>query len=469
MRGPERPLLELVSQLEGRWRTVRLLHRFLLAEFYALLVSALLFVPARLFGSSLETLLVLALPSGVVLILLAADALRCKPDPREILWDADTAHQAHHILPAAYGSLRNAPVTEELGEIEWALRNRAEAVVPRVRVEKTYPWRVPVQGYFIPLVVLALVLLSLFLQTLQGELEPNPWLGYAQELRERADAMARAAEGERDQEGAALARELSELAEMLESRPTEKETQERIARLLPRLQEGMRRLGATDLITDPEAPKTGRPESGDQSGTLRAGRQEGKGVPVLPDDLGAAGDSPRSDSAIEEPLGEVSKELEATQETLEQLQESLSGEDQTRETPHEGGEEQDHAAAGNPGRGGGRKGEGLEEEEPSEPGGAGFDAGDRAVADLAEEESMRLEGAVQKLLELPGSGIEPESFAELFAREAPGAPKTALTPEESRAGFRRQVEEAVDRSQIPGELRGMVRDYFLRIGEEQYE
>lgn len=467
-------MLELVSGLERRWRAVRLLHRFLLAEFYALLATVVLFVPARLFGNSLALILALAVPSALVLLLIAADALLARPDPRLLLWDADSAHQGHHTLPAALGTLHSrvseTESTEETREIAAALRNRAESLAPRVRVENTYPWRIPLQGYLIPLAALALVLLTLFLNTAQEQPQPNPWLGYAQELRERSETIARAAEAEQDRSGAALARELSELAEMLESRPTEKETQERITRLLPRLQQGMRRLGATDLITDPETPRAGRMEGGDQSGSLRARRQEeGEGVPVLPDGLDGSGDAPRSDSAMKESLGEVSKELEAAEETLEQLQESLSGDDQSGRTPDERRDESDRAAGNSPGSGGGRDGESPGEEEAREPGGAGFDAGDEAVADLGEEESERLSGTVEQLLELPQSEGAAESFTELFAREAPGAPESNLTPEETLTAFERQVEEAVARSQIPGELRGMVRDYFLRIGEEQYE
>ena len=469
MKGQERPLPDLIRRLEGRWRTVRGLHRFLRAEFYALLVSLGFFVPARLLGTPGQITLSLLLPTTVVAFLLLVDTIRSRRSPLQLLWDADNAHGGHHTLPAAFGTLSIPEERREQAGIGEAVRRRAEELMPRVREENTYPWRIPLEAYFIPVAILGILLLSLFLESVDRGAPPNPWLGYAQELQERAEEMARAAERVQDREGAALAKELAALAEMLETRPTEKETQERIARLIPQLQDGMRRLGATDLITDPASPQSGVAEEAEQSGTLRAGREQSEGVPVLPDDLGGTGDAPRSESGRGEPLGEISKDLEAASEALEQLQESLSGANQTGEAPPQQAESDERAAGNTPGRGSGNAGEAEEEADESEPGGAGFDAGDEAVADLAEEESDRVAGAVQRLLELPRSEREPESFTELFAREAPGTPHSALSPEETLPAFRRQVEEAVASSPIPPELRELVRDYFLRIGEEQYE
>lgn len=142
-------MLGFVSQLECRWRAVRLLHRFLLGEFYALIATALLFPVARLYGDSLAVTLALLVPSALVVPVLAVDALLARPDPRLLLWDADTAHQGHHTLPAAFGTLSpKGSETEEGGEkseIASALRKRAEALLPRVRPEITYPWRIPLQ------------------------------------------------------------------------------------------------------------------------------------------------------------------------------------------------------------------------------------------------------------------------------------------------------------------------------------
>lgn len=462
-------LSELIERLRSRWRLVRTLHRFLRAEFYALLASAVLFVPARLVGTPGQITLALLLPTAVVTLFLGIEFLRHRRPALQLLWDADTAHEGHHTLPAAYGTLSRAAGQTEASNIGVAVRRRAEELIPRVREEKTYPWRIPLEAYFIPVTFLALLLLFLFLQSVEGDARPNPWLGYAQELEERAEAMARAAEEKQDREGAALARELSALAEMLETRPTEKETQERIARLLPQLQEGMRRLGATDLITDPATPQTGSAEEGEESGTLRAGREQGGSLPVLPDELGDSGDAQRTEPGAGEPLGEVAKDLEAASEALEQLQESLSGGDRSGEQPENGGYEDERSAGNTPGGGGGRAGDPEAPDEQSEPGGAGREAGEDAAPDLGQEESERVAGAIQRLLELPESEGSPERFTELFAREAPGTPRSGLSPERITPAFERQVEEAVADAPIPPELRGLVRDYFLRIGEEQYE
>lgn len=458
---------ELLRSLGRRRRQVRVLNRFLTWEFYALLISTPLFLAARLAGTGALEPAAVFLPTTVTAVAFLWEFFRRRPDPLELLWDADTAHNGGHLLPAAYNAMR---VEAESGsrELTTALLRRGATMLPRVRVEITYPWRIPVHGYLMPLAVLGLILVHLFTVPAAAPTEPNPWLGYAEELRERAEAMAEAAAREEDRRGAALARELTALAEMLESRPTEKETQERIAQLLPELQEGMRRLGATDLITDPRDPTEGAVGEAQEEGTLRAGRQEEGGTPLLPDGLDSRGEGGAGGGEPGERRGD--EPLEESDDPLQQLKEALLEEGTPREAPEgapPSGEERrrDGNAAG-PGGVTAEPGEEREREE-SDSGGRG--AGEEPAPDLGEPEPPEIAGAVERLLQLPRGEGRGGEFSELFAREAPGVPESSLSPEELLPVYRRQVEAAVERSEIPREYRGIVRDYFLRIGEQRYE
>ena len=95
------PFVELLSSLKQRRRAVRFLRRFLQGELYALLATAALFVPARIYGSTSLVVWSLVLPTLLLLVLLAVDLLRTKVSHTNLLWDADRANNARHLLPAA--------------------------------------------------------------------------------------------------------------------------------------------------------------------------------------------------------------------------------------------------------------------------------------------------------------------------------------------------------------------------------
>lgn len=460
-------LQELLKSLARRRRMVRLLNRFLTGEFYALLVSMILFLPARRWGDPGLVLPAVIVPPGLVLLLLSVDFLRWRPKPVSMLWDADIAHGTGHLLPASYNAMR-IEETRGSAELTTALLRRGASVLPRIRAEITYPWRIPLVAYLIPIPALLILLLHLYTLPASLSVPDNPWLGYAEELREQAEAIAEAGDTREDRRGAALARELTALADMLESRPTEKETQERIAELLPELQDGMRRLGATDLITDPRDPSGGDVGKAKQEGTLREGVREEGSRSLLPDSLNSEGERGVGGEEPGEPTGD--EPAPGTEETIRELRERLLDEGASRE-PRETdsaskGQRESQGSGSGPG-GGNARSEEERARRDGESGGPG--AGDRPSPDLGENESSRVAGAVERLLQLPRSENRGGEFSELFAREAPGAPRSTLSPEEAVPAFRRQVEAAVERADIPAELRPVVRDYFLRIGEDRYE
>jgi hypothetical protein len=514
-------------------------------EAYALLVTAGLLALVTFTGIDAPGLLIGGGPSLAAVLAALWRAAREDVSGARVFRDADEVYGYRYLLPTAYeihcaegaagepdmndgavddGAHRRSPIRRTV--LESGYRH-----IQYLRAETVYPMGTPRRLFLLPLGALASLVILVAAQGIDRPDAPNPWAGYIEDLRQRSDAISRRAEALDDEEGARLAQQLDALSDTLETRPEEKDLEERLREIIPQLEDHMRRLSASDLVADGAGRSGGATGEAENSAALRARRVEeelGEGLDLPParrggrssdgggggrplsgaDGAGAEGGQRGSDTERNETRGEagddaggaepgdaepapegtdppssgesgavtgLGEELEDAREQLERLSQRLrspptsggSAAEDDGELEMDGGNEEESgngsggsavtrrdgsgSAAGAQGQGGSSTAEGTS----STPG-----IGD--APDLGEEPSERLGDVIRRMRELP-TGEEDGSFTELFSRETPGQPRSEVPETAVNPAFRRRVETAVNRSGVPADLRGYVRDYFLRI------
>lgn len=261
---------------------------------YALLTTAGLLALRAFLGLALPGALIWILPMAVALLAAAIRTFRTDTSARRVFRDADETYGFRYLLPTAYELWekreREDPPLTPVSAIVLA---RGEEQANYLRPETVYPLRLPRRLYLLPLSVLACLAVVIAAQSIGPRDRNNPWMGYVEEFRNRSADIARRAETLGDEEGARLAQQLEALSDTLENRPNEKEIERRLEELLPELEEHMRSLSASDLLSD--TPESARAEEGtaSESASLRARRVEeepGNGVDLGGPDSGRPGE-----------------------------------------------------------------------------------------------------------------------------------------------------------------------------------
>ncbi len=512
---------QIAASLGRHLRRNTFVYYLALLEGYALMVTAALMAANAFTALSLPGALIGLGPTGLAMAAGAAMALRANASPERIFRDADVAYDYHHLLPTAFGLWRerrggqtedrrpeqdSGPAhesgpTHESGparDIREVVIRQGNAQAQYLRPETVYPLRLPRRIYLVPLGVLACVVILLAAQGLARPERPSPWAGYIQEFRNQSNRIARRSEALGDEEGARLAQQLEELSDTLESRPDEKEIERRLDELLPRLEEHMRNLGASDLIAGQRANRDRVEGAAEGSSSLRSRRVEegeARGIdigptrPAQPGEGDGSSDRPTpldgpnpeeregkdeaEEGRVASPEGPeegydrdregMEEVLQATRNNLRNLEDQLTEGETDGDGESEGEGENPRMAEQGP-RGGPPPDGGSDRgtEDGSSAGTAGDEAGLGQAPDLADDPTSRLGDVIRRMTELPSSD-EQTSFTELFSRETPGTPQSSLPERAVTPEFRRQVEAAVGRSTVPSEMQGYVRDYFLRI------
>jgi hypothetical protein len=456
-----------------------------LYEAYALLCMAALMAVSAFSPLAIPGLVIWLIPSGLALLGAVVQAVRVDARPERVLWDADLAYGYRHLLPTAFELWRVRKQSEKEGkdhegsDVADIVIDQGLAQVQYLRPETVYPLALPRRLYLLPLGALACLVILLAAQGISRDAPPNPWAGYIEELRSQSGRIARRSEALGDEEGARLAQQLEELSDTLESRPEQKEIERELNELLPRLENHMRSLGASDLVAGEEAGRNELEGEAETTGSLRARRVEdgssapvdiggtSDGEPAPARDGAAAGDSTQEpeedgtesggegDEGDEGDAEDLGRELRSAQNNLQELGEQLAQGDESRSDRSDDAAPQPDEQPGS-----GRSGE--REQGGSSVQGTSDEAGIGSTPDLGEEPTARLSEIIREMTELP-SNEEHSAFTELFSRETPGEPRTSLEERAVTPEFQRQIEAAVGRSTVPANMQGYVRDYFLRI------
>ena len=523
MDTPPRTFAEVARYLSRHLRRNAFIHAFVSYEAYALLLSAAALALVSFTSLQLPGLVIAAAPSAAAVAAAIWRASREDGSGQRVFRDADEAYGYHHLLPTAYeihrASNEGAAAPDSHGggsTIRSAILHKGHRHIQFIRAETVYPVGTPRRLFLLPLGALASLVIVLAAQGLDRSEAPNPWAGYVEELRNRSDAIARRSEALDDEEGARLAQQLDALSDTLEKRPERKEIEERLREVLPKLEDHMRNLSAGDLLAGAGSANGSTEGEADASGSLRARRVEegfGDGLDLPPARRGGSdgsdgnaqdgetaadgpgdsdgdgdglseGEQASSETRAGESLSELGRELESAQEQLRGLSEQLRRRPGTEDgdTGNDAGQRSAEAQENEePGSGPGdaafARGRGGEEGEAGQGGGdegsSNAEGGSRTpgigdAPDLADEPGPRLSDVVRRMRELP-SNAENSSFTELFSRETPGQARTEIQERQVNPSLQQQVETAVNRSSVPTELRGYVRDYFLRIANAANE
>lgn len=498
---------QIAATLGRRLRRNTFFRCIALIEGYALMATAAIMAVNASVALSLPGWLIGLGPTGIAVAASLAVTLRTNASPERVFHDADAAYDYHHLLPTAFGlwkerAAESAPEAARRNDdrdLREVVIRRGSAQAQHLRPRTVYPPTLPARFYLLPLGTLACLIVLLAVHGLSQPDQPNSWAGYIQEFRNQSNRIARRSEALRDEEGVRLAGQLEELSETLESRPDEKEIERRLEELLPRLEEHMRNLGASDLVAGEQSGRATLEGESEGTGSLRARRVEGgagRGMdigPARPDEPdeaveggerptppdradGKEGDAaedeatPRGVAPTEDPEAghdrerdEMERELQAARDHLRDLADQLSEEES--DADGESGGEAENPRMAERDRGGEASPDGedeRDEDDGSSARGTGDEAGLGRSPDPADDPSPPLDDVVRRMIELPSSDKQ-TSFTELFSRETPGTPESSLPEGTVNSEFRRQVEAAVGGSTVPAELQGYVRDYFLRI------
>ncbi len=332
-----------------------------------------------------------------------------------------------------------------LTPVEDAIISRAVRAIKSRRPREDVPLTIPRTVFLVPLVLLLYSAVALATLSRSGREWTHPPVAAT------GPPPQSAPEAPRDS-GAELAEELALLNELLDTRPEAKDFVFRSDEV-PELPEGpLRKLGAGDLA----AP-------GGEFTDAVDGSPEGRGVlEALPSDddsplvrLPGEGAGP-SGGEGSEPSGPTNGAAAGEVETGERSAEREGNGAGSRGEPPE----ESSGDAGRPAESPGGTGS------PGDESGEGRSGGGNPGTGLAEKEAGEappdLSDTIKELVELP-RGPRGNAFLELFARELAGSAAAATDSPAGDGDFERQVQRAIARSDVPPELRGMIRDYFVGI------